>query len=153
MKVVHSKTPTENVTVENIFWEPYEVTLVPSMQEEEECPLMDEIDTLQDAVIWLAEDILDHEDVLHMLGEKIQSVEDDQLQDIENLSNVVDILGCLQEAHKLTLDTIIKQNETIKVLDDKIRNTDNAWLYLFWFLVIWNIILSVLFALSIYDVL
>jgi hypothetical protein len=51
------------------------------------------------------------------------------------------------------LDIIIEQNETIKILDDDIRNTDNAWLYLFWFLVIWNVALSVLFALSIFDVL
>jgi hypothetical protein len=42
------------------------------------------------------------------------------------LSSVVDILGCLQEANKLMLDIIIEQNETIKILDDDIRNTDNA---------------------------
>lgn len=110
-------------------------------------------DYLQDEITGLAEDIIDHEEVLQMLWEKIQAVEDDQAQDAENLSDVVDIIGCLQEAHKLMLDIIIKQNETIKILDDKIRNTDNAWLYLFRFLVIWNIVLSVLFALSIYDVL
>lgn len=99
-------------------------------------------DYLQDEITGLAKDIIDHEEVLQMLWEKIQSVEDDQLQDIENLSNVVDILGCLQETHKLTLDLIIRQNETIKILDDDIRNTDNAWLYLFWLLVIWNFVLS-----------
>jgi hypothetical protein len=45
------------------------------------------------------------------------------------------------------LDIIIKQDEQIKDLDDKIRSVDNAWLCLFWVLVIWNVILSVLLAL------
>lgn len=122
MKVVHSKTPTENVTVENIFWEPYEVTLVPSMQEEEECPLMDEIDTLQDAVIWLAEDVMEHEDVLHMLGEKIQSVEDNQLQDIENLSETVEIIDCMQKANRMMLDMFIEQ--------DKRNDSIHVWFFI-----------------------
>ena len=122
MKVVHSKTPTENVTFENVFWEPYEVTLVPSMQEEEECPFVDEIDTLQDAVIWLAEDVMDHEDVLHMLGEKIQSVEDNQLTDIENLSETIKILECMQESNKMMLDVIIEQ--------DKRNDNVHVWFFI-----------------------
>lgn len=139
MKVV-TTTPTENVKVENIFWEPYEVTFVPSMQEEEECPFEDEINTLQDAVIWLAEDIMDHEDALHMLWEKIQSVEDNQVQDAENLSDVIDIIGCLQETNKLTLDIIIKQNETIGLLSNKVNKLYNGII----FLVIWSLVLTIL---------
>lgn len=87
--------------------------------------LAEEVDDLKENVTWLAEDILD----------------------------LTDILDCIHSANKMMLDIIIKQDEQIKVLDDKIRSVDNAWLYLFWFLVIWNIVLSVLFALSIYDVL
>lgn len=139
MKVVHSKTPTEEVKFTNVFGDEY----TPDEYEFicDDC-LAEKVESLEEDVVWLAKDILDHDSALGILWEKIQSVEDDQLQDIENLSNVVDIIGCLQEAHKLTLDIIIKQNETIKILDDKIRNTDNAWLYLFWFLVIWNFVLS-----------
>lgn len=150
MKVVKNETPKEEAKFTNVFVDEY----APGEYEFicDDC-LAEEVESLEEDIAWLAEDILDHEDVLEMLWEKIQSVEDDQLQDVENLSNVVDILGCLQETHKLTLDLIMKQDETIKVLDDKIRGTDNAWLYLFWFLVIWNIVLSALFALSIYDVL
>jgi Mg2+ and Co2+ transporter CorA len=75
-----------------------------------------------------------------MLWEKIQSVEDDQLQDVENLSNVVDILGCLQEAHKLVLDIIIKQNETINLLSKEVNKLYNGII----FLTIWSLVLTIL---------
>lgn len=139
MKVVHSKTPTEEVKFTNIFGDEY----TPDEYEFicDDC-LAEEVESLKEDVAWLAEDILDHDDVLEMLWEKIQSVEDDQLQDVENLSSVVDILGCLQEANKLMLDAIVSQNEQIKIMKDEINRVDNAWLYLFWFLVIWNFVLS-----------
>lgn len=129
MKVVNATTGEEKEIQPEVIYKDYD----------------SDLEYLQDEVVSLAEDIINYWDALEMLWEKIQTVEDDQLQDVENLSNVVDILGCLQEANKLMLDLIIGQNETIKVLDDKIRNTDNAWLYLFRFLVIWNIVLTVLF--------
>jgi hypothetical protein len=88
----------------------------------------------------LSEDILDHNDVLEMLWEKIQSVEDDQVQDAENLSNVVDILGCLQESNKLTLDIIIKQNETINLLSKEVNKLYNGII----FLTIWSLVLTIL---------
>ena len=149
MKVVKKETPKEEVKFTNVFGDEY----TPDEYEFicDDC-LADEVESLKEDVAWLAEDILDHDDVLEMLWEKIQSVEDDQLQDVENLSSVVDILGCLQEANKLMLDSIVSQNEQNKILKDEIDRVDNAWLYLFRFLVIWNIVLSVLFALSIFDV-
>lgn len=97
-------------------------------------------DYLQDEITGLAEDIIDHEEVLQMLWEKIQAVEDDQVQDAENLSDVVDIIGCLQEAHKLMLDIIIKQNETIKILSDEVNKSYNGII----FLTVWSLILTVL---------
>lgn len=149
MKVVKKETPKEEVKFTNVFGDEY----TPDEYEFicDDC-LTEEIESLKEDVAWLAEDILDHDDVLEMLWEKIQSVEDDQLQDVENLSSVVDILGCLQEANKLMLDIIVRQDEQNKILKDEIDRVDNAWLYLFRFLVIWNIVLSVLFALSIFDV-
>ena len=87
--------------------------------------IVEDIDDLKEDVTWLAEDILD----------------------------LTDALDCVHSASKMMLDIIIKQDGQIKDLDNKIRGTDSAWLYLFWFLVIWNIILSVLSALSIYNVL
>ena len=150
MKVVKKETPKEEVKFTNVFGDEY----TPDEYEFicDDC-LAEEVESLKEDVAWLAEDILDHDDVLEMLWEKIQSVEDDQLQDVENLSSVVDVLGCLQEANKLMLDIIVSQNEQNKILKDEINRVDNAWLYLFQFLVIWNIVLSVLFALSIFDVL
>ena len=135
MKVVKKEAPKEEVKFEDIFVpEDYEFIC-------DDC-LAEKVESLEEDVVWLAEDILDHDDTLEMLWEKIQAVEDDQLQDVENLSNVVDILGCLQEAHKLVLDIIIKQNETIKKLDGEIKEVDNGWIVLFWFLVVWNFILT-----------
>lgn len=143
MKVVHSKTPTEEVKITNIFGDEY----APEEEYEFICDdcLAKEVESLKEDVAWLAGDILDHDDVLEMLWEKIQSVEDDQLQDIKNLSGVVDVLECLQEANKLMLDLIVEQNEQNKILKDEIDRVDNAWLYLFRFLVIWNVVLTVLF--------
>lgn len=139
MKVVHSKTPTEEVKFTNVFGDEYTPDEYEFICDDW---LAEEVESLKEDVAWLAEDILDHDDVLEMLWEKIQAIEDDQLQDVENLSSVVDILGCLQEANKLILDAIVSQNEQIKIMKDEINRVDNAWLYLFWFLVIWNFVLS-----------
>ena len=117
MKVVKTKTPTEDVTFENVFGERY----TPTDEEEfkiilEWCPV-EEVEDLKEDILWLAEDVLEHEDVLHMLGEKIQSVEDNQLQDIENLSETVKILECMQKANRMMLDVIMDQDRWIRKLD------------------------------------
>lgn len=137
MKVVKKETPKEEVKFTNVFGDEY----TPDEYEFicDDC-LTEEIESLKEDVTWLAEDILDHDDVLEMLWEKIQSVEDDQLQDVENLSNVVDILGCLQEANKLMLDIIIKQNETINLLSNEVNKLYNGII----FLTVWSLILTVL---------
>ena len=137
MKVVHSKTPTEEVKVTNIFGDEY----TPDEYEFicDDC-LAEEVEFLKEDVAWLAEDILDHDDILEMLWEKIQAVEDDQVQDTENLSDVIDIIGCLQEAHKLTLDIIIKQNETINLLSKEVNKLYNGII----FLTIWSLVLTIL---------
>ena len=142
MKVVKKETPKEEVKFTNVFGDEY----TPDEYEFicDDC-LAEEVELLKEDVAWLAEDILDHDDVLEMLWEKIQAIEDDQLQDIKNLSSVVDVLECLQEANKLMLDLIVEQNEQDKILKNEIKGVDNAWLYLFRFLVIWNVVLTVLF--------
>ena len=139
MKVVHSKTPTEEVKVTNLFGDEY----APDEYEFicDDC-LAEEVESLKEDVIWLAKDILDHDDVLEMLWGKVQAVEDDQLQDVENLSSVVDIIGCLQEAHKLMLDIIIKQNETIGLLSNEVNKLYNGII----FLTIWSLVLTILTA-------
>ena len=140
---VPTKTPTEEVKFTNVFGDEY----APEEEYEFICDdcLAEEVESLKEDVAWLAEDILDHDDVLEMLWEKIQAIEDDQLQDIKNLSSAVDVLECLQEANKTMLDLIVEQNEQNKILKNEIKGVDNAWLYLFRFLVIWNAVLTVLF--------
>lgn len=137
MKVVKKEAPKEEVKITNVFGDEY----TPDEYEFicDDC-LSEEVELLKEDVAWLAEDILDHDDVLEMLWEKIQSVEDDQVQDAENLSDVVDIIGCLQEAHKLMLDIIIKQNETINLLSKEVNKLYNGII----FLTIWSLILTVL---------
>lgn len=137
MKVVKKEAPTEEVKVTNLFGDEY----TPDEYEFicDDC-LAEEVESLKEDVIWLAKDILDHDDVLEMLWGKVQAVEDDQLQDVENLSSVVDIIGCLQEAHKLMLDIIIKQNETISLLSNEVNKLYNGII----FLTIWSLVLTIL---------
>lgn len=115
MKVVHSKTPTEEVKVTNLFGDEY----TPEEEYEFICDdcLAEEVESLKEDISWLAKDILDHEDALHILWEKIQSVEDGQLQDIENLSSVIEIVSCMQEANKMMLEIIMDQDRWIRKLD------------------------------------
>ena len=129
------KTSTEDVKVTNVFWDEY----TPEEYEFicDDC-LAEEVDSLKEDVAWLAEDILDYGDALEMLWEKIQSVEDDQLQDVKNLSSVVDVLGCLQEANKLMLDLIMEQDRRIK----KIDKLSAIWAVVVF---IWLTVLTVLF--------
>jgi hypothetical protein len=44
-------------------------------------------------------------------------VEDGQLQDIENLSSVIEIVSCMQEANKMMLEIIMDQDRWIRKLD------------------------------------
>lgn len=81
--------------------------------------LAEEVNDLKENVTWLAEDIL----------------------------SLTDVLDCVHSVNKMMLDIIMEQDEQIKDLDNKISSVDNAWLCLFWVLVIWNVILSVLLAL------
>ena len=140
MKVVKNETPKEEVKFTNVFGDEY----IPEEEYEFICDdcLAEEVESLKEDVAWLAEDILDHDDILEMLWEKIQAVEDDQVQDAENLSDVVDIIGCLQESNKLTLDIIIKQNETIKILSNEVNDLHNGII----FLTIWSLVLTILTA-------
>ena len=138
MKVVKNEAPKEEVKFTNVFGDEY----TPDEFEFicDDC-LAEEVNFLKNGVLWLAEDILDHEDALHMLWEKIQTIEDNQLQDVENLSSVVDILGCLQEANKTMLDIIMKQDEQIK--EFKSKHNSLAWLMCV--NLIWIAVLTVLF--------
>ena len=140
MKVVKNETPKEEVKFTNVFGDEY----IPEEEYEFICDdcLAEEVESLKEDVAWLAEDILDHDDILEMLWEKIQAVEDDQVQDAGNLSDVIDIIGCLQESNKLTLDIIIKQNETIKVLSNEVNDLRNGII----FLTIWSLVLTILTA-------
>lgn len=165
MKVVKKENPRKGVEFENVFWETYEFPL-------EEIQHDVDLGYLQEEVFGLAEDVIEHGRALDLIGDRladleltsfwedwewglkkaIKTLEENQLIDAENLSSTVDVLRCLQEANKLMLEVIIDQDEQNKILKDEIDRVDNAWLYLFRFLVVWNVVLSVLFALSIFDV-
>ena len=81
------------------------------------------------------------------LAEEVGELKEDVTWLAEDIINLTDVLDCMHSASKMMLDIIIKQDEQIKDLDDKISSVDNAWLCLFWVLVIWNVVLSVLLAL------
>lgn len=81
------------------------------------------------------------------LAEEVGELKEDVTWLAEDIINLTDVLDCIHSVSKMMLDIITKQDEQIKALDDKIENVDNAWLCLFWVLVIWNVVLSVLLAL------
>lgn len=139
MKVVKTNSSTEDAKIENIFWEPYEVTFTPSPST---VTVEEEISTLQDAVLWLAEDIIDHDDALHMLWEKLQVLEDNQLSTIRSLSDTIDVVDCMQKTNKMMLDIIVTQSESIKDLKSKFDFHDVTMLILFIVFLVWNLILS-----------
>lgn len=97
------------------------VTKVNSPQE-----LLDgEMEYLHEEILGLSEDIIEHDDVLEMLWEKIQAVEDAQLEDTENLSKVIKILDCMQQASRMLLDAITEQNEEIKIAKQDLKILDS----------------------------
>lgn len=118
------------------------------------------LDFLNEAVFWVAKDIIEHGRVLDLYAERIYSTEEAcfwadwewgfkkaietikeaQIIDAENLSDAIDIMANLQKADKMTLDIIIKQNETIKLLSDEVNKSYNGII----FLTVWSLILTVL---------
>lgn len=139
MKVVKKETPQEEVKVTNLFGDEY----TPEEELEFICDdcLAEEVDTLKEAVMWLSEDVIDHEDALHMLWEKLQNIEDNQLTDIANLSDAIDIMDCMQKASRMMLDVIIEQWKEIKGLSSS--NTSLVWLLCV--NLVWIAVLTVLF--------
>lgn len=139
MKVVHSKTPTEEVKIENLFGDEY----APEEYEFicDDC-LAEEVDSLKEDVVWLAEDIIDLDSWLGILWEKIQAIEDEQVQDVENLSSTIEVLWCLQKANKMMLDLIIEQDKEIKNLNSEHRILDNVWWKTSLVTFIWLVILT-----------
>lgn len=138
MKVVKKEAPKEEVKFTNVFGDEY----APEEYEFicDDC-LAEEVESLKEDVTWLAEDILDHDDALEMLWEKIQAVEDEQVKDIENLSSTIDVLWCLQKANRMMLDVIIEQDKEIK--EFKSKHNSLAWLMCV--NLIWIAVLTVLF--------
>ena len=138
MKVVKKEAPKEEVKFTNVFGDEY----APEEYEFicDDC-LAEEVESLKEDVTWLAEDILDHDDALEMLWEKIQAVEDEQVKDIENLSSTIDVLWCLQKANKMMLDVIMEQDKEIK--EFKSKHNSLAWLMCV--NLIWIAVLTVLF--------
>jgi len=132
-------------------------------QPEKECACestRENLDFLNEAVFWVAKDIIEHGRVLDLYAERIYSTEEacfwvdwewgfkkeietikkDQIIDAENLSDAIDIMANLQKADKMILDIIIKQNETIKLLSDEVNKSYNGII----FLTVWSLILTVL---------
>lgn len=131
------KLPWEETKVANLFGD----APIEEYEWIEECPVEWELEKLHEEILWLAEDIIEHDDALEMLWEKIQAVEDDQQQDVENLSNVVEILDCMQKASRMLLDTVVAQNEQIK--EFKSKHNSLAWIT--FANLVWLAVLTVLF--------
>lgn len=118
---------------------------------EEVCPIEWELEYIHEEILWLSEDIIEYWDALEMLWEKIQAVEDDQIEDMENLSKVIEILDCMQKASRMLLDAITEQDKEIKEMKGNFRILDSArfkWLIItiIWLLVLtWVVVYNVFF--------
>lgn len=126
------------------------------------------LDFLNEAVFWVAKDVIEHEKVLDLYAERIYSTEEacfwvdwkwgfkkaietikkDQITDAENLSNAIDIMINLQKADKMILDIIIRQNKTIGLLSDEVNKLYNGII----FLTIWSVVITILTAVIIFNV-
>lgn len=88
-----------------------------------------DLNYLHEEILWLAEDVM----VLD-----------------EEKENIIDWANICVDNYNAALDDI---DTNFSTLSEKIDNVDNAWMYLFRLLFIWNVILSILFVLSICNVL
>lgn len=134
-------------------------------QPEKECACentRENLDFLNEAVFWVAKDIIEHERVLDLYAERIYSTEEacfwvdwkwgfkkaieaikeDQITDAENLSDAIDIMANLQKANKMMLDIIVRQNEQIKDLEGEFKFHDTTILVLFIIFLIRNLVLT-----------
>ena len=122
--------------------------------------LNEKLEYLQEDIVGLAEDVIEHDRVLDLYAERIYSTEEacfwadwewgfkkaiealreNQVIDAENLSDVIDILWCVQSSNKMILDIIIKQNETIGLLSNEVNKLYNGII----FLTIWSLVLTIL---------
>lgn len=125
------KAPKEKVEFRNVFGEKY----VPEEHELDflfidETPMED----LQEDVVWLAKDIIDHSKILDLYAERIYSVEEacfwvdwknwlkkdvetlerNLAADAENMSTLIEVVGCMQEANKAMLELFKQQDKSIK---------------------------------------
>lgn len=92
-----------------------------------------EMGYLQEEIVWLCGDIINHTN-------QIQTLEDNQLTDIENLSRVVDILEDFCNVNHETLEIISVQNKTIGLLGEENKKLHNGII----FLTIWSLVLTIL---------
>lgn len=88
-----------------------------------------DLDYLHEEILWLAEDVM---------------VLDEEKEDIIDWANT-----CVDN-YNATLDDI---DTNFSTLSDEIHELDSGWQLLFWFLFIWNIILTTLVVLLHYNVL
>lgn len=87
--------------------------------------ILPEEDLIQEQIEWLAQDIIDIDADVSGLTQWTQDFVEHYNNSLENIDSNFNVL-----------------DERTKSLKDEIQRTDSAWLYLFWFLVIWNFILS-----------
>lgn len=87
-----------------------------------------EDENLQEEIMCLAEDIID-------LNEKSEELD----------NHILTMLKLMNETTMVLHDTIeiVKDHEEkLQKLGEEIKEVDNGWIVLFWFLVIWNFILT-----------
>ena len=107
-----------------MFYIYYYITMIKA-EEIMECPLEEEMDFVEDAVEWLAEDVLDHEDRLDALENGTKRI----------LSKMTDVIEKLTTATATLVDVMDDHEE-------RIAKTDKTLLITTIVFRIWNIVLT-----------
>lgn len=133
-----------------------------------ECPIEGELNYMQEEIVWLAEDIINHSDALWLHAERLYYLEEncfwvdgewgirakleevDEAQDelIENITQLIHIIDLSANVAKNQNAILEIHDNEIRELKDELENTDNARTRRVIWLFIWNVALTIWVMLS-----
>ena len=133
-----------------------------------ECPIEGELNYMQEEIVWLAEDIINHSDALWLHAERLYYLEENcfwvdgewgiraKLEEVdETQDELIDSMVRLVDIIDLAVNVAKSQNAVLEIHDNEIRelrrdldNTDSAWRRRVIWLFIWNVALTIWVVLS-----
>lgn len=115
--------------------EPQEFEFIFEEPELIECPCEEEAEELQEEIVSLAEDIID-------LDKRIENVEWDLVDSVDNMGKIIDVLDCVQKANRAMLEVIMEQDEEIKTMKQDLKISNSTWRKCIAVIFIWALVLT-----------